>query len=569
MALIFIPVFGSVIGGDRTPDERRTQKKEPPGRVLSSYLQTLQKLLHHPGKTLIATLFLTVLSYTAYYFFGKGVEFFPSAEPDITMLQVHARGDLSIFEKDRIMRRIEQRLIGRTELQSVYSRTLDSTEGSDMAEDVIGVIQMQLIAWNQRPKAVKIIEELRADLANIPGIRMQFQTQEGGPGSGKPVNIQVSSTIPQKLNAAAAYVLQEMDVVGGFANIDDNRPLPGIEWVLDIDREQAARYGADISLVGNTIQMLTTGFQVAEYRPDDAVDEVSIRVRFPQGYRNLTQLNELRISTAKGMIPISNFVELKPSPKTGSLQRVDSNRVVTIQADMEDGFILDKQLKALQQRLLEGPVDPDINVKFKGEAEEMRETMVFLILAFISAIFLMVTILVTQFNSFYQAFLILSAVLFSTAGVLLGLLVSGQTFGLVMCGIGIIALAGIVVNNNIVLIDTYNTFRKQNEPAITAALKSGALRMRPVLLTAITTILGLMPMVLSLNINLLTREITHGAPSTQWWTQLASAIAGGLAFTTLLTLFLTPCLLVLGARVSARMTIYKSKRRSLLTATTH
>ena len=156
----------------------------------------------------------------------------------------------------------------------------------------------------------------------------------------------------------------------------------------------------------------------------------------------------------------------------------------------------------------------------------------------------------------------MSAILFSTAGVLIGLMVAGQTFGIVMVGLGIIALAGIVVNNNIVLIDTYNGFREHGESAFNAALKTGRLRMRPVLLTAITTILGLMPMVLAMNINIPGRSITFGAPSTQWWTQLACAIAGGLAFTTFLTLFMTPCLLVLGARTSAWLTIRRLKKKA-------
>jgi multidrug efflux pump len=212
----------------------------------------------------------------------------------------------------------------------------------------------------------------------------------------------------------------------------------------------------------------------------------------------------------------------------------------------------DTELKLLQQTLLAQAVDPEINVEFKGEAEEQQETMVFLITAFISAIFLMTLILVTQFNSLYQAFLVLTAIVFSTSGVLIGLIITGQTFGIVMVGIGIIALAGIVVNNNIVLIDTYNGFKRQGAPAVQAAMITGSVRARPVLLTAITTILGLVPMVFSMNVDLIDRELSFGAPSTQWWTQLSSAIAGGLAFTTLLTLFLTPCLLVLGARVSER-----------------
>jgi multidrug efflux pump len=168
-------------------------------------------------------------------------------------------------------------------------------------------------------------------------------------------------------------------------------------------------------------------------------------------------------------------------------------------------------------------------------------------------------ILVTQFNSFYQALLVLSAVVFSTVGVLLGLLITQQPFGIVMSGVGVIALAGIVVNNNIVLIDTYNELRKRGLAPYDAVLRTGAQRLRPVLLTTVTTVLGLMPMVLKVNIDLVARHVTVGGPSTDWWAQLASAVAGGLAFATLLTLILTPALLLLGANASA----WRHRRRQV------
>jgi multidrug efflux pump len=214
-------------------------------------------------------------------------------------------------------------------------------------------------------------------------------------------------------------------------------------------------------------------------------------------------------------------------------------------------------VRKLRAWLAEAPLDPRVNVEFKGEDQDQREAGAFLIKAFGVALFVMAIILVTQFNSFYQALLILSAVVFSTVGVLLGLLVTAQPFGIVMSGIGVIALAGIVVNNNIVLIDTYNLLRHRFEP-LEAVLRTGAQRLRPVLLTTVTTILGLLPMVFGLNIDFIGREITVGAPSTQWWTQLATAIAGGLAFATVLTLVLTPCLLLLGEKLFRRVPVKAS-----------
>lgn len=592
MALIFIPVIGKLIGRkpeqtDTSIDSNSNDPKEikraqvrrvvqnPDGSTEASnivaqdvidaskgsragYLRILHKLLKFPTVTLVAVLIFTVLSYVVYGALGKGVEFFPDIEPESLIAKVHARGDLSIYEQDKILTRVENLLIGNEAFKSVYTRTgADSQDGGD----VIGNISLELKDWNKRPKAVELIADMEEMVSDIAGVQIEFLKNEGGPGGGgKPINIQISASTTEKLHQAVDYIREQMVAVGGFSGIEDNRPLPGIEWQLKVDRKQAAEYGANIAMIGNAIQLITSGIRVAGYRPDDATDELDIRMRYPVEQRNLDQITQLRVLTNQGMVPISNFVSLTPAPKTGVINRVDGNRVITIQSDVAEGFLPDTQKKLLEQKLLDGPSDPDVSVVFKGEAQEQQEAMIFLLTAFVSAIFFMMIILVTQFNSLYQATLVLSAILFSTSGVLIGLLITGQTFGIVMVGIGIIALAGIVVNNNIVLIDTYNKFRDAGSSALDAAMLTGSVRARPVFLTAITTILGLMPMVLSMNINFISRDITFGAPSTQWWTQMASAIAGGLAFTTLLTLFLTPCLLVLGAKVSAKRTIRKHKR---------
>ncbi len=255
-------------------------------------------------------------------------------------------------------------------------------------------------------------------------------------------------------------------------------------------------------------------------------------------------------------MPISLFVERIAQPSVGTIKRSEERRILTVQAGVEEGVLVADKLNEIhawldslrQQDSKSLLVDPRVTLTFKGEDKDQREAEEFLSRAFITALFFIMLFLITQFNSFYQTLLILSAVILSTIGVLLGLLITGQPFGIVMCGIGVIALAGIVVNNNIVLIDTFNVLRATGMEIREAVLRTAAQRLRPVLLTAITTILGLMPMVLAMTIDLLTREIAFGAPSTQWWTQLATSIAGGLAFATLLTLVLTPCLLVLSKK---------------------
>ena len=549
MALVFVPVLGWAISGRGTSPATPQQAED--GRITATYLRLLAPLLRHPASTLGVVLLALVGSYAAYAQFGKGVEFFPEVEPEMALVQVHARGDLSIREKDRIVRQVESRILAMPELAAVYARSYNSPSGQgSTSEDVIGTIQLELIDWDQRRPAALILDEIGERTQEIPGIRVETRKAEGGPSEGKPIQIEISARDTREITGEVERVRALIERLGGFADVDDNRPLPGIEWRLKVNRERAARYGANVALLGNAVQLVTQGIQVSEYRPDDSDDEVDIRVRFPAGERNLGQLDSLTVPTADGMVPISNFIEVIPAPKVGTLHRVDARRAITVQADVAEGELVDSQLQRLRDALAETPENPAVSIRFKGEDADQREAATFLTQAFISAIFLMALVLVTQFNSLYQAFLVLSAIVFSTAGVLMGLLITGQPFGIVMVGLGIIALAGIVVNNNIVLIDTYNRIRRDDQDAIAAALETGRRRLRPVFLTAFTTVLGLMPMVMSMNIDLLGRSISFGAPSTQWWTQLASAIVGGLSFATLLTLVLTPCLLVLGDNLS-------------------
>lgn len=545
MALVFIPVIGSSI----TPPGRY-KKLISEGRITRIYVNILRKLLNNPGKTLTAAIMVIVGSYLIYGQFGRGVEFFPDVEPEFAQIQIHARGDLSILEKDDIVARVEQRVLNMPELEFVYARSFNQASGQNMSEDVIGVIQLEFTHWSSRRSADEILKEMRQKTADIAGIKIEFRKAENGPSEGKPIQIEIRARDFARVFPVVKKIRDLMEQQDGYIDVEDDRPLPGIEWRLEVNRELAARYGADIAMLGNGVQMITNGIKVTEYRPDDSDDEVDIRVRFPYAERNLAQLNQLRIATAKGMIPMSNFASIVPASKSGTLNRVDGHRVITIKADVSKGMLADNQLQGLQSLISKANIDPQVSIKFKGEDEDQKEAMTFLISAFINAIFLMALILVTQFNSIYQALLVLSAIAFSTGGVLLGLLITGQPFGIVMVGLGIIALAGIVVNNNIVLIDTYNKIRQTGKDAVTAALETGTIRLRPVFLTAFTTVLGLMPMVLAMNIDLLNRTISFGAPSTQWWTQLASAIAGGLSFATILTLMLTPCLLVLGEQMS-------------------
>ncbi|KTG17293.1 MULTISPECIES: efflux RND transporter permease subunit [unclassified Guyparkeria] len=558
MALVFIPVLAASLGADRPsrPEQVRHIRAAEAGRFdeldggTGRYVALLRWTVVHPAQTLAIALVVTGGLFVAYAELGRGVDFFPEIEPRFAQIQVQARGDLSVWEADDLVRSVEARLLDRPSLKTVYARTIGSPRDrlvQDYAEDVIGVIQLEFVDWQRRPPAAEILDRLRADLADIPGVRLQFLTQSGGPEEGKPVVLEVAGerkgASVRQLAAGIEHLREGMRAVGGFVDVEDDRPLPGVEVRLEVDHREAARFGADVNLLGRAVQMLTRGVELGDYRPVDADEEVEIRVRFPFDERNLAQLVNLRVPTQAGLVPVRNFVEFVPAPKTGIINRVDGRRTFTIEADVAPGRLVDERVRALTEWLDGHPMPPGLQLAVRGQQEEQAEAGRFLTAAFVVAIALMFLTLVTQFNSLYQAGLVLSAIVISTGGVLLALILRGEPFSIVMSGIGVIALAGVVVNDNIVLIDTFNQLRREGIPADEAALRTGAQRLRPVVLTSVTTVLGLAPMVFGLTIDLIGREFSIGAPSTQYWVQLATAIAGGLIAATMLTLLFTPSML--------------------------
>jgi multidrug efflux pump len=557
MALVFIPVVGGLIGKKppKSAQAKHTlfaaESGDPRelGGFTGGYVRVLQFAILRPWATLIMAISFLLAGFSAYGQFGNGVSFFPSVEPDFAQVQVRARDNFSIYEKDALVRRVEERLYDYSEIASVYARSGGSNQD---AADLIGTIQIEFTEWDTRRTAAEISEEIRADMSSIAGVDVQVQTASSGPSPGKPINLRVRSSDPIAQQEAVTAIRAAMDNIGGFTDVTDTRPLPGVEWLIAVNRSEAARFGADISSLGQAVRLLTRGITVADYRPDDADGSVDINVRFPAGERTLEELQSLRVPTTAGLVPITNFVTFEPAPRSGTITRIDQQRVITIEANAAPGVLVNDQVVALQAAIAKMDLPDGTEATFAGEAQDQMDSMIFLVGAFATAIFMMFVILVIQFNNFYQAFVVMSAIVFSIAGVLFGLIVTGRPFGVVMGGIGVIALAGIVVNNNIVLIDTYNDLKKTGLSPLEAALRTGAQRLRPVVLTSVTTALGLLPMVIGVNLNFFTREIVYGAPSTQWWTELSSAIAGGLVIATVLTLIVTPAMLMLGEKKAKR-----------------
>jgi len=554
MALVFIPTLGAIVGPSRPTNPEQTRQVlaaeegdyERLHGITAAYLRILRPMIDRPGRTFAATLAFMAFAYLAYGVHGRGVEFFPSIEPEFAQIQVQARGDLSVREADALVRQVEASVADIPEIESVYGRTIGTQLArlqGDYAEDVIGIVQLELTPWRQRDAASEILERVRARTDELPGLVTQVRAQDRGPGGGRPIQIEARGDDPERVAAVIRRIRQEMEDLGGFVDVEDDLPLPGIDLEVRFDREQAARFGVDVPLLGQGVQLLTDGILLGTYRPLESDDEVDIRLRLPPEQRHLQHLANLNLPTADGLVPLGNFAELVPVPGSGLIKRRGGQRAYTIAADAAPGVLVDDQVRRLQAGLERVELDAAVDVRFRGEAEEQAEAGNFLLLAFGFSVFLMLLLLVTQFNRFSQAFLVLSAIVFSTAGVLLALLVRGEPFGIVMSGIGILALAGIVVNNNIVLIDTYNEKRRDGLSAHEAALRTAALRFRPVVLTAVTTILGLLPMVLAWTVDFAGRDFYIGAPSTDYWIQLSTAVAGGLLFATPLTLLFTPTML--------------------------
>jgi len=555
MALVFIPVLGTLVGPRRVANPGAVEQvmAAEEGRfaslkgVTAIYIRWLARACRHPLHTLLIAIIATIASYMIYGAFGRGLEFFPDVEPDFLQLQIQARGNLSIWESDQLVRSVESRLGQIDAIKTVYARTIGGQQARierDYAEDVVGIIQLELIDWRQRPPAEAIIGRIRSRIADIPGIQLQLRKQDVGLGQEKPIIVQISSRQRAHLLPSLKLVRERMSKMGGFVDVEDDRPVPGVELELIVDRKEMARYGADVMTLAQTVLVLSDGSLVGTYRPDFTDEEVDMRMRYDLNQRDLGQLARLRLTTTHGLVPISNFITINPVPAVGVLKRVDGNPAYTVKADAAQGFLVDDQMARFNDNIPEFDLPEGVEISLKGEFKDQVEAGNFLVLAFFLGLFFMVLILVTQLNSFLQALLVLSAIIFSTAGVLLGLLIRGEPFGLVMSGIGILALAGIVVNNNIVLIDTYNAMRLKGIEPIDAALRTGAQRMRPVFLTALTTVIGLLTMVFSVTIDIIGRDFYIGAPVTQYWVQLATAIAGGLFITTPITLLFTPAMLV-------------------------
>jgi len=576
-ALLFAPTIGALIGQGSAAAKAFAKGGNDDGRVVATgitrlYEKSLKVAVKLPITVFLLSIVTLVTIVWAYGRYGKGVEFFTGVEPSQTQIQVFARGNYSPAELRDVMLSVQERIyeVGYFKGIVMQSGTGQQLGGDQQtAPDLIGYIFVEMVDRRERElDGFEVENRYRQAIANLPGARAEVVSLEQGPPVGKEIQIELSGEELEPLFAEAARIRNflENDMTG-LIDIDDTAPVPGIEWEIEVDRARAAMMGASMAEIGTAIQLMTNGVFMGDYRPNDSEEEVDIRIRYPAEYRGIEQMDTIRIATANGPVPISSFVTRVAKPAVSSIQRVDGARVVYVRANPAPGIVASNKLIEIDAWLEENPPQRGVTAVFRGANEEQANSAAFLGKAFSLAMALMAILLVTQFNSYYQALIILSSVLLSTAGVLLGLLTTGQTFSVILTGIGIVALSGIIVNNNIVLIDTFNYLKaKHGDWTLEEIIvQTGVQRLRPVFLTTFTTGFGLLPLAMHVSVDLINAEIEVGGPITSQWVSLASAIVFGLSFATILTLIVTPAMLALPDALR-KMLRMKAKHQPLETS---
>lgn len=542
-----------------------------------------------------------------------GTEFFTRTEPEQSIIYVRARGNLSLEEQDAMVRQVEQVALSVPGIKSTFAFAgagglNQNTGGGNGPRDAIGQVQIEMVRWEDRPRVSQeikllgfipferevvdpnlsgfaIMDQLDRRLSELPGIRYEVLNLSRGPASAKPVHLRLMGQDWDDLIEATAIASRQFNATPGLVNIEDTRPLPGIDWELDVDVEKAGRYGTDVATVGGMVQLITNGLLLDTMRVESSDEEIEIRVRLPKEDRVLATLDALKIRTRTGLVPMSNFVTRKPVPTLAQINRIDQARFFDVKAGVAPDMVRlvnnstgeervvpadeaaritndgadpdwkaipvtpDERIAQLEKWLATQPFPDGIDYTWSGDQQEQSESLAFLSKAFVGALFLMFIILLAQFNSLYNSVLVLLAVVLSTTGVLVGMMVMQQPFSIIMTGTGVVALAGIVVNNNIVLIDTYQDYSRYM-PRLEAISRTAEARIRPVLLTTITTMAGLAPMMFGISLDFWNGGYTIDAPTALWWKQLATAVVFGLGIATVLTLVFTPAMLALRVWIS-------------------
>ena len=546
-SLIMIPVLGTYLGQRESALNKNDERESIFKKLTELYGRRIEKFVKNPVETcvgVISILFIIVMSYS---YFGKGTVYFALVDPVKANITIKARGNYSALETKEIIVQIEERFLNTEGVGSVYLRA--GTEWWNAGADKVGGGFVEVAPPTERSiTGLEVMSLLKSSTNDLPGIFVEVAPDLGGPSFDNPIELSIYGNTEKDVNKAVDIVEKYMRKdMKGLINIFSSKSYPSVEWSVEVDKQKAAQLGVNVGDVGALVQMLTNGFKVGEYRPDDAKDEVEIRARFPQSDRTITGIRNLNVTTTNGLVPVSSFIKVVPKENRQTVNRKNGKFFQEVGAGTFDESEVSNKVAELDNWLKDANLGQGVTYEFSGMAEETEDVNKFMISAGITAVFIMLLMLLTQFNSFYQSFIILSSVTISFVGVLLGLLITGMPFSTTMTGLSIVTLAGIVVNNNIVLIDTFNKL-KEEAPHLEKSIhiiNACKQRLRPILLTSLTTIFGLMPLAMGISLDIISRDILFGSRIVDWWSNLAVSIVFGLGFSTFITLILTPAVLAL------------------------
>jgi multidrug efflux pump len=546
VALVINPVLSARYQRAKTfvPEKAKPVKETFLKRV---YQRLLVWAIHHRLIVVAVSLLLLVLSVGSFALFGKGTEFFPETEPRRAYVHIKAPEGTNLDASDRLVAQVERIVSGYDDIRYVIS-SIGSVGGDPFSQGGTGThinrVALDFKDFHDRSRpSSEIIKEIRSKvLANVKGAEVQVEKEQEGPPTGPPVSIEITGQDILLLGDLAAKVRSRIADVPGLVDLKDNFVKGKPEIQVRIDKEKAALMNLDAYTIAYTVKAAVNGVKVGVYR--EGKEEYDILARLPEKDRgSLESLRRITISGPQGEpVPLTSVAEATVESGVGAIMRLDQKRVVTVTGDVS-GRLANDVIRDIDSRLRQDFEWPrGYAYQFTGEQEEQEKAKDFLSKAFVAAIFLILLVLMTQFNSFTTPLIIIASVVLSLIGVFLGLVVTGTAFGVIMTGIGVISLAGVVVNNAIVLISYYRQLMDGGMPSQDALIRAGMVRFRPVMLTAITTILGLLPMATGISFDFRKLVWDIGGESSQWWGPMAVAVIFGLGVATVLTLVVVPVL---------------------------
>jgi multidrug efflux pump len=534
----------------------KNKSKEP--LIKRLYLFLLVWSLNHRLIIILTAFALLIGSITSFVLFGKGSEFFPDTEPKRAYVHIKAPEGTNLDASDKIVRQVEKIVSKYDDIRYVIAN-VGSVGGDPFSQGGTGThinrvaLDFKDFHDRSRPSSVIVKEVRHKILDSIRGADIQVEKEEEGPPTGPPVNIEITGKDILVLGNLAARVRKKIEDISGLVDLKDNFVKGKPEIRVRVDKEKAALLGLDTYTIAYTVKAAINGIKVGVFR--EGKDEYDIIARLPDRDRHSVEnLTRLTVSGPNGEpIPLTSLAQVSLTSGLGAIMRLDQKRVVTISGDVS-GRLANDIIRDIDTRLAnEFDWPRGYTYMFTGEQEEQGKSQAFLSKAFIATLFIIFLILITQFNSFVTPFIILTSVLLSLIGVFFGLLVTGTAFGIIMTGIGVISLAGVVVNNAIVLIDYYNKLMEKGLSSRDALERAGLVRFRPVMLTAITTVLGLLPMATGISFDFRKLAWDIGGESSQWWGPMAVAVIFGLLVATLLTLVVVPVLCSLAYSMKKRV----------------